>query len=212
VIGIVDRDYHSDNFLGAMPAGIHPLAVHEVESLLAMPAVVEAAARHMGREFDPDRYLAELRATVNEAQRHAIVIRRWKARIEPHLTGLVASTGERNASLETLIAEMPTLFDMNQWEFSPQQFLGEEKALVEAAVETGTAEEFLAVVPGKQCAPVAARELGMDLDTYAGLIVHGLDSDGEGDLNDLQADLGRALQAGLPARSEQAAGVAPESP
>jgi hypothetical protein len=102
-IGIVDRDYHSDNFLTAMPTGVHPLPLHEVESLVAMPAVVQAAALHAGRGFDGARYLAELRATVNEGQRHAIVIRRWKARIEPQLTGLVASAGKRDASLDALV-------------------------------------------------------------------------------------------------------------
>lgn len=107
---------------------------------------------------------------------------------------------------------MPALFDMNQWKFSPQQFLEEEKARVEAAVETGTAEEFLTLVPGKQCAPVAARELGMDLGAYTGLIVHALDSGGEGDFNDLHADLEEALQGMLPARTapaRQASGTAP---
>lgn len=72
---------------------------------------------------------------------------------------------------------------MNKWGFFPQKFLEEEKARVEAAVETGTAEDFLTLVPGKQCAPVAARELGMDLDAYIGLIVHALDSGGEGVFN-----------------------------
>jgi hypothetical protein len=165
-IGIVDRDYHSDNFLAAMPDGVQPLPVHEVDSLLALPAVVTAAAHHLGRAFDEHQYLAELRATVSEAQRHAIVIQRWKARIEPHLTGLVAGGVERDASLDTLIADMPRLFDMSQWSFSPQAFLEEEKLRVETSVTTGTTEELLAVVPGKQCAPVAARQLGMNLEAY----------------------------------------------
>lgn len=204
VIGIVDRDYHSDNFIMAMPLGIHPLPRHEVESLLALPSVVAAAATHLGREFDPDRYLAELRATVSEAQRHAIVIRRWKARIEPHLAGLVASTGTRNVSLETLVAEMPSLFDMNNWSFSPQQFLQEEKELVEAAVTTGSADDLLTLVPGKQCAPVAAREVGMELDAYTGLIVHALASGGEGEFGTLHGALEEALSDALPARSTSA--------
>jgi hypothetical protein len=201
VIGIVDRDYHSDNFLAAMPTGIHALPHHEVESLLAIPAVVAAVAQHVGRDFDPDRYLAELRATVNESQRHLIVIRRWKARIEPHLTGLVASTGQRKASLETLIAEMPALFDMAKWSFSPQQFLEQEKTRVEVALATGTAAEFLTYVPGKQCAPVAAREVGLGLETYTGLIVHALESAGDGDFKDLHAALVEALEGVLPPRA-----------
>lgn len=199
-IGIVDRDYHSDNFLAAMPAGIHPLAVHEVESLLALPKVVAAAARYVGRDFDYDGYLAELRATVSEVQRHAIVVQRWKAKIEPHLGGLVASSVERNASLETLIADMPDLFDMTKWNFSPKVFLEEEKERVETALATGTAEEFLALVPGKQCAPVAARQLGMNLDSYIQLVVHGLTSVGETDAGAFPTELEDSLRDKLPAR------------
>jgi hypothetical protein len=145
VSGIVDRDYRSDNFFGAMPAGIHPLPVPEVESLLPMPTLVEAVARHMGRESDPNRYLAELCATVNVGQYHASFFRRWKARIESHLAGLVASTGERNASLDELMAEMPALSDMNHG-FSPQQFLEEDKTRVASG---------LSASPGQSRAPAA---------------------------------------------------------
>jgi hypothetical protein len=153
-----------------------------------------AVARHIGRQSAPNRYLAELRATVNVGQRHASVIRRWKARIDPHLAGLVASTGKRNASPAQLMAEMPALFDMNQWGFSPQQFLEEDKTRGEAAVETGTAQDFLSVIPGTQCVPVARRELGMDLDAYVGLIVHALASGGEAEFQTLHADPAKALE------------------
>jgi hypothetical protein len=198
-IGIVDRDYHTDNFLAAMPANIHPLVVHEIESLLALPAVVRAAGRHVGTEFDEDRYTAELRATVSEAQRHLIVIQRWKARIEPHLAGLVAQSADRNASLDTLIADMPALFEMNTWSFSPQGFLGEEKQRVETALENGTAEELLALIPGKQCAPVAARQLGMNLDAYLQLIIHGLMGSDE-NAGQFADELEQALAGVLPER------------
>lgn len=200
-IGIVDRDYHSDNFLTAMPTGVHPLPLHEVESLVAMPAVVQAAALHAGRGFDGARYLAELRATVNEGQRHAIVIRRWKARIEPQLTGLVASAGKRDASLDALVAEMPTLFDMNEWTFSPQQILEEEKTRVEAGVQESTAEVFLTLVPGKQCAPIAANQVGMTLKAYIGLIVHARSTGGERDFRELHGALEEALKDQLPQRA-----------
>ena len=205
-IGIVDRDYHSDNFLAAMPVNIHPLAVHEVERLLALPADVRAAARHLGTEFDEERYVAQLRATVSEAQRHVIVIQRWKARIEPHLAGLVAQSANRNASLDMLIAEMPALFDMNTWNFSPQGFLEEEKQRVEPAVETGTADEFLALIPGKQCAPVAARQLGMNLDAYVQLIIHGLTGSDEPNVGEFGDELEQALAGMLPARRVPADG------
>lgn len=207
-IGLIDGDYHADAFLSALPGGVHPLAVHEVESLLSLPSVVTAVASHAGRGFDPDAYLADLRATVTEQQRHAIVIRRWKARIEPHLTSLVAATGQRNATLETLVAEMPRLFDMKNWAFAPQAMLEEEKVRVETGVTTGDAETFLKLVPGKQCEPVAARHAGMTQETYRALIAAALVSTGD-DFVVLQGALEAALADLLPPRSSTAPVAAP---
>ena len=211
-IGIVDRDYHSDAYLTSMPDGVHPLVVHEVESVLAMPEVVAAVCSHMTRTFDPGQYLADLRATVSEGQRHGIVIQRWKARIEPQLTGLVARTGSRNASLETLVVEIPALFDMNQWAFSPAAMLAEEKVRVEGSVQSGDIASFLSVVPGKQCLPVAARHAGIAVATYTNLIASALRSAGSSDFTALHADLEAALGPMLPPRSSVSSVQVEEGP
>jgi hypothetical protein len=50
-IGIIDRDYHNDAYLNGLPVGVTPLSVHEAESLLALPAVVQAVAEHTGRRL-----------------------------------------------------------------------------------------------------------------------------------------------------------------
>ena len=86
VVGIVDRDYHSDNFLAAMPPSVHALECHEVESLIATPAVVEAAARHIGCAFDSMlsqrascRRSARASATQSsyDGGKHALSLSRW---------------------------------------------------------------------------------------------------------------------------------------
>jgi hypothetical protein len=101
-IGIIDRDFHSENYLMAMPQGTHPLLVHEVESLLALPDVVRAVADHVACTFDSLAYFAALRATVGQGQRQSITIQRWKSRIEPHLMSLVSQASSRNTSVEEL--------------------------------------------------------------------------------------------------------------
>lgn len=53
VVGIIDGDYHSASFLATLPSEIHALTVHEVESLLCLPGVVQAVCDHTSKTFDP---------------------------------------------------------------------------------------------------------------------------------------------------------------
>lgn len=82
-VGLVDRDFHRDEYLSAVPQGVHVTPVHEVESFFALPAVVEAVARHLVKPFDPTSYLDKLKLAISDVQRHGLVIQRWKAAIEP---------------------------------------------------------------------------------------------------------------------------------
>lgn len=200
-IGIVDRDYYGDALLANLPAGVHPLPVHEVESLLALPAVVRAVASHLSRELDERAYLESLKVTVNEDQARAIVIQRWKAAVEPYLTGLLATTNKSSTSLDDLDAQLPGLFDMRTWPFSPREMLGVERQRVEAGRTSANASEFLAVVPGKQLAPVAARTVGMEINSYVELVTKALRQSDGGSLAALRDALIEALGAALPARA-----------
>lgn len=200
-IGIVDRDYSGDRFLTALPDGVFPLAVHEVESLTALPEVVQAVAKHTGHPFDPSDYLDALRGTVDRSQRDRIMIERWKARVEPQLVGVVASTSNRGGTVEALVREMPTLLDKANWSFSPEEILEEEKARVDAAIDGGTTDNFFAIVPGKQLMPIAARQVGMDLQAYIRLIAEALSSAGAQPFQALHDDLQAALGRVLPART-----------
>lgn len=84
--GVIDSDFHSDEFLHALPGGVRRLKVHEVESLLCLPGVIAAVAGHVGKQFDETRYVAELAASVSASDRHKIILERWK-QLEPNLEG-----------------------------------------------------------------------------------------------------------------------------
>ncbi len=199
-IGIIDRDFRNDTHLGAMPQGVDALTVHEVESLVALPGVVRAVCRHTGQGFDEESYLAAIRGSVNGPQRHAIVVRRWKARIEPLLIGLVASVSTRQESLESLVDDMPTYFGMDNWDFSPQQILEEEKGRVETALSEGNADALLEIVPGKQLVPIAAQTAGLSDDAYISLVVNALNGE-DSDFGALAVELEGALVSHLPVRA-----------
>ena len=61
VIGLVDRDFYSEEALKATTAGVTVLHLHELESVLCDQKVVAALAEHWGK--DPDEVWKWDRAT-----------------------------------------------------------------------------------------------------------------------------------------------------
>lgn len=198
--GLVDRDYYSDSYFAALPSGVKALSVHEVESLFALPEVVAAVAKHNSKEFSASDYLTHLEQAVSESQRRALVVQRWKVAIEPYLTGLVAKTSKRNVSLDELVSELPAIFDMALWDFSPQTMLEQERTRVSTGLTSDDPLTFLALVPGKQLLPIAARSAGMEQAAYTNLVISML-RDVRREPLPLRDALVAALQPHLPPRA-----------
>lgn len=199
-VGLIDRDYHPDAFTQSLPAGAEALKVHEVESLFSLPDLVAAVCAHVAQPFDSGTYRTELLATVTDTERHQIIIERWKRRIEPRLEALVADVRKRNTDVEDLIADLPNVFDHTKWAFSPEALLIEERDRVVAAIPGGTIDEILALVPGKQLLPVAARQAGMNTGPYTKLVVDALRAT-EGELLPLGQKAAAVFASQLPDRS-----------
>lgn len=198
-IGIIDGDYHPDAFKQAMPPAVSVLNVHEAESLFCLPDVVAAVCDHLGREFQPGAYRNVILRTVGESQRHALIVERWKARIEPSLQGLVSDVRGRQQPIADLVKELPSIFDYSKWKFSPADFLSEEEKRVEDVLDTGSIEEMLLIIPGKQLIPVAAWTVGMALDAFKLLVVKALKEPDESQRG-LAQKLEVALKDQLPPR------------
>jgi len=199
-VGIIDRDYHPDSFLIALPQGIVALETHEIESLLSLPGVVRAIATHVHREFDEAAYVSHIRNTANETERHRLIINRWKRRIEPLLASVIATAGKRDSSLEDLTSELPDLFRSTNWNFDPQQILKEEVDRVDKILTTGSSFELLQILPGKPILPLAARYAGMTTESYVQLVAAGLKGATK-ELTTLSSGLVAALAPHLPPRA-----------
>jgi hypothetical protein len=199
--GIIDRDYRAQRFIDALPDGLWPLPFHEVESVLASPGVVAAVAEHVGATFDSDAYLDGLRRSVSDEQRHQIVVRRWRVSVEPLMQGIASGIGSRNQSMDDLIADLPGLLEASSWGFDPVGLLTDEKIRVETALASGSAEEVLALVPGKQLIVLGARACGLEQDRYEGLICDALQSPDESPLSALGSALQVSLTPHLPVRT-----------
>ena len=200
-IGIIDRDYRSDRFLESLPRGVHALRVHEVESLFAIPGVVEAVASHIEHSFDPATYHSELVRSVTSEERVRVILERWKARVEPLVVGVIAESRARHQSVDDLIAALPAIFDTHNWSFSPQTVLQQERDRVDAALGAGDSDEFLAVMPGKPLLSVAARYLGMNVPTYRDLIISSIRASGGSSPGRLRDRIVSVIQDYLPARA-----------
>lgn len=198
-VGIVDRDYHPDAFLKSLPAGVHPLPVHEAEALLSLPEVVAAVCAHVSRAFDEQSYEVALKATVSEQQAQQITIERWKRRLEPQLEALVSGVSSKAVPVAELIQEIPTVFDHETWTFSPAAILEGERDLVAGALADAGLSTFLAVVPAKQLLPIAARHAGLEQGAYAKLVCDAL-ADDSGALQSLGKAIETALAPMLPPR------------
>jgi len=169
-IGLMDRDFHPDEYVQALPPALNCLPVHEIESLYCLPAVVSAAAAHLGTGFDETDYLKRLRDSVSDAEKHKVILERWKRRVEPQLVSVVASVQTRTDSLDTVVDALPAVFESASWGFSPTDLLQEEKTRVEAAVTDGPIEDLLRLLPGKGLLAVAAQFVGLQPEAYIGLV------------------------------------------
>jgi len=204
-VGLIDRDFHSDAYLGSRPEGVQPLLLHEVESLFALPELVAAVAKHNAKEFDAAAYAVKLHQAVTDDQRDALVIQRWKAIVEPHLAGLVSNTSKRGVSPTQLAANLPGIFDVATWTFAPAAILEEQQRVVVDAFTQTDVMAILALAPGKPFLPVAARAVGMDVESYTNLIVKSLRTSNVAE-QPLREAIVAALGPYLPARAVAVSG------
>jgi len=198
--GIIDRDFHSDGRMATLPAGVHPLEVHEVETLFCLPGVVAAVAKHLGTEFDAGSYEQSVVSAYSDEDRDRVVIERWKVRVERELGKIVSSVSTKSESLQSITAALPTIFDQTTWSVSPQTILAEEKARVENLfnVERPNVLEIMMIMPGKNLRALPPGVVGMKPSAYDKLVINALRAE-ERKLKQLGEDLRTALKPSIPA-------------
>ena len=202
-LGIIDGDHFPAAFHGSQQPYVHSLKVHEVESLFSLPGVVGAVAAHLSRSsWNEADYRDRLASSVSTTQRHAIIIARWKARIEPSLLGVVAEVGKSKEDLDSLTKRIPTIFDYKQWKFSPQDYLEEEKKFVESVIPGGSSVDILKVAPGKPLLAEATQSVGMNIKDFTRLVANALavSDNSDSSLSSLGKQIEKTLEPWLPSR------------
>ena len=163
VVGIIDRDFHPDEFFAKLPCGVHVAGVHEVETFFAVPAVAVAVAEHVGAQVDETTLSATIISTYQDHEKHKVILERWKRRVEGRMIAVVASVSAKDSSITEISAELPDTFRSDNWDFSPQQILQDELARIEDVLGCGTSDisQVLKIMPGKQLLPKVAQSVGL---------------------------------------------------
>lgn len=203
VVGLVDRDFYSDEALAGTPNTVTVLPLHEIESVLCDRPVVDAIAEHLGKEPSAvwDQFLERVQKEFRGQTLSGVVARRVRSRIGDMLDGafgaaqvlpdLDATKAQHAASMRDL--ELPR---------KTEEMFSEEQDRVTSALGSG-GSDMLVVLPGKHLLSLLGSVLGFGKTSeLTGLVVRAL---GQRSANDdpllaLGAKLEVALGAHLPDR------------
>lgn len=208
--GIIDRDFRSDDFLGNLPANIHALDLHEIESIYCTETVFKAIAKYLGKnEADAGnshlQFIAKAKKhfTDNHNERNKIVLERTKQRTEEQAKKLLNRLGTEE-NIDVIKAKYLEALNMTNWPFSPETFFDEERQRIENALTpTASINDLLRLFPGKILLSLALGELHMTQNDFLNLAISALNIPSNDDIDALKvlkSDLPIALESHKPFR------------
>jgi hypothetical protein len=161
VIGLIDRDFYSDDVLGAVTKGVTVLPLHEIESVLCDQKAVASVSEHFGK--DPagtwEEFLNRVRKEFRGQTLNGVVARRVRSRVGDLLDGAF-NGAQVVADLTTTKANhSATLSALDLPAKTAAMFAEESKRVADALDVGGT--EMLAILPGKHLLSMLAGILGL---------------------------------------------------
>ena len=200
-IGIIDRDYRSEDFIKQLPKEIFPLDVHELESLFCLKEVFSVVAKHMGKGHKEievlyneviDEVLRHYK--LNETETKKIILERVKERTSWQSKNLLNSVNNPSKNLEEIKKDYLNALDLKNWSFSPDKFFDEEKDLIDNLISNGDTADLLKMLPGKVFYSKIHQKLGLSDKGYLDILIMTLTSKD----SKLKLELVKILQAYLP--------------
>ena len=156
IIGLIDRDFYSDDVLNSVTNGVTVLPLHEIESVLCDQKVVAGVAEQFGKnpgEFW-NAFVDRVRNEFRGQTLNSVVARRVRSRVGDLLDGAfngaqivadLAQTGDNHST---------TLSALDFPAKTKARFAEESKRVSDALAEGGTA--MLAILPGKHLLSILA--------------------------------------------------------
>jgi hypothetical protein len=199
-IGIVDRDYRSEEQVKALAAIATVLPFHEIEALVCLPAVGNRLAAHLAVTLDGgiERIV---RKTVTDDDVRRVAHERTKFRllnlVEDEVTAKPSTWDE--AGLMSRQAEVKKALGS----IDPKAIFEEELSRAEGTRASGDVGKILELFPSKQIASTVAGALGVKVRALFELLSAALSSaSGDDPLYQLGKDLETGLgMIGLPPRT-----------
>lgn len=200
-IGIVDRDYWPDAFLDALPASVHVLPAHEVESFLCHKGVFMSVAKHLGNTTEAAEahyveFLGEAAAKFTGALKYKQISERFKNRCVDQFNRALNALKVHETEAATR-SNHETELAPDKWADLPKDMMDLETATVETAIAK-PAEGLVRVLPGKVYLSLLAAKLGLSKVAYIALIADALAARDPSQLAALRNDLRDVMNDLLP--------------
>ena len=199
-VGVVDRDFMSDEAVQKLGSGVTVLPVHEIEALICLPQVVSRLAEHLAVQLTkkPEQLIKD--SVSNEAVLR-VAHERTKLRFLNGVEDSVCAKPQQwdEASLRSCLAAV----GISAQAADVESIFDEELALARKARESGDATAILAIFPSKEIAAVIASQLHTKVPALFELVSHSLSVAGTDDsLSQLGNDLEKIFgKIGLPQRT-----------
>lgn len=162
VVGLIDRDFYSDDVLNATASGVTVLPLHEIESVLCDKQVVAALAELLGKDPESvwDEFLDRVRKDFRGQTMNNVVARRVRSRVGDLLHGAFSGAQVVADLTETSANHSKTLDTLDLPTKTASMFADEAKRIVDALSSGGT--DMLAILPGKHLLSILASALGFN--------------------------------------------------
>lgn len=175
VIGLVDRDFYSDEINTNITDGVRVLKLHEIESILCDKELVEIVALHLGKNFSTvwPEFLNQVRDAYRGKSFVSIVSRRVRSRVGDLLNGSFKGADIVDDLDETIKRHINSLDNLNLLD-QTRAYFQEEKLRVSHALENGDVD-MLVILPGKHLLNILSRVLGFrETNEYTSLVLQSL--------------------------------------
>lgn len=195
VLAVIDRDHGPEEWLSALRAPAFVLALHEIESLFAIPEIIRAVATHVGyTKDDPWKMFLSRARTELEASMPKAVAERVRARIGTLLDSLFDSAQIKTTVAATESAHEEVFTSIN-WSSSVPALFSEEEDRIRGAMASDD-HSILVVFSGKHALAIAATVLDIGREAYANIVFEAV----ENPKHPLHETIVPALARYLPAR------------
>jgi len=204
IIGLIDRDFYSNEVLENTTPGVTVLPFHEVESVLCDQKVVASVAGHLGK--DPmkvrDEFLNRVRTVFRGQTLNNVIAQRVRARVGDLLDGAFRGAQVVDDLNQTSSNHGTALAALDLASKTAVMFAEESSRVTDALNDGG--KDLLAILPGKHLLSLLPPVLGLSGPSeLIGLVVQSLNrgmlKDGD-PLRALGVKIEEALLAYLPPR------------